>query len=121
MFPAELMSVFSNLLTNAVKAAGDRGSIRASGWARPDGGAILAIENTGVAVDLADSEHWFLPFELTTTDMDSVLGYGMGLGLTITRDILEQHDASIRFVAPSMGYATAIEIQFPGEKESASA
>ena len=62
----------------------------------------------------------FCPFESTTADMDSALGYGMGLGLTITRDILEQYDASIRFVAPSMGYATAIEIQFPGEKESPS-
>lgn len=121
MFPAEVMSVFSNLLTNAVKATGDRGEIRVRGWTRPDGGVVLAMENTGVAVNLADSDRCFLPFELTTAEMDSVLGYGMGLGLTITRDILEQYDASIRFVAPSEGYATAIQIQFPGDKESASA
>jgi hypothetical protein len=71
------------------------------------------VENTGVAVDLADSERWFLPFESTTVEMDSSIGYGMGLGLTITRDVLEQYGATIRFVRPGRRYATAVEIQFP--------
>jgi signal transduction histidine kinase len=117
MFPAELTAVFSNLLTNAVKAAGERGSICATGSDRPVGGATLVIENTGVAVDLADSERWFRPFESTTVNMDSSLGHGMGLGLTITRDVLEQYGATIRFVKPSPGYATAVEVRFPSEKE----
>src|SRR5262249_14396189 len=37
MFAAEITTVFSNLLTNAVKAAGNDGTIRATGQILPDG------------------------------------------------------------------------------------
>ncbi len=112
MFPAELTAVFSNLLTNAVKAAGPAGRIRASG-AKGKEGASVRIENTGVAVKPAEGERWFRPFESTTMAVDPVLGQGMGLGLPITRNILEEYGGSIRFVAPGDGFSTAIEITFP--------
>lgn len=115
MFPAELMTVFSNLLTNAVKAAGEGGTIRAAGEPRPNGGTTVRVENTGAAVDLADAERWFLPFESTAAEMDSNVGYGMGLGLTITRDLLEQYGATVRFVPAGRGFATSVEIRFPDE------
>jgi signal transduction histidine kinase len=112
MFPAELTSVFTNLLTNAIKASPNGGKIRATGRAIETGGISIRIENTGNKIDLEDAERWFAPFESTTTSVDSVLGQGMGLGLTITRNILEQYDCSIAFVKPSPSYATAIEIRF---------
>lgn len=113
MFPAELTAVLLNLLTNAIKGAGDRGKIIASVRNQEDG-VVLRLENTGAAVDLtADPERWFRPFETTTTDVDPLLGQGMGFGLPITRDILDEYGASIKFVPPSKGYATAIEIGFP--------
>jgi signal transduction histidine kinase len=113
MFPAELTTIFSNLLTNAVKAAGDHGEVRA--FANPlEGGRIrIVIENTGVAVDPESGERWFKPFESTTITVDPVLGQGMGLGLPITRSMLEEYGAEIRFTQPSEGYATAVEIIFP--------
>jgi hypothetical protein len=37
----------------------------------------------------------------------------MGLGLPITRSMLEQYGAEIRFVEPSEGFATALSITFP--------
>jgi signal transduction histidine kinase len=113
MFAAEVTTVFSNLLTNAVKAAGEGGTIRGRGGLLPEGGVVVVVENTGVAVDLADAERWFLPFESTTTEVDAALGQGMGLGLTITRDMLEQYGATIRFVATSEDYQTAVEVRFP--------
>jgi signal transduction histidine kinase len=114
MFRAELMSAFTNLLTNAVKAAGVEGSIKAGADTAADGSLRIRIENTGVAVDPIDGERWFKPFESTTVDVDPVLGQGMGLGLGITRDLLSEVGASISFVRPRRGYATAIEIVFPG-------
>ena len=113
MYSAELIAIFSNILTNAVKAAGDGGHLRAVGSVRPDGAVRLRIENTGVAVAIDESERWFRPFESTTTEVDPILGQGMGLGLTITRDILDEYGAKIRFATPSAKYATAIEITFP--------
>ena len=113
MFPAELTVVFSNLLTNAIKAAGHGGRIQARGDEVRDGGCYLVLENTGVRVNPSEAERWFQPFESTTTEMDSTLGQGMGLGLTITRDLLEQYGATIKFVEPGVEFATALEIRFP--------
>jgi len=113
MFPAELTAVFANLLTNAVKAAGENGKILADAERNDDGSISLVVENTGDSVDLEDSEKWFRPFESTTSEVNPVLGQGMGLGLPITRDILEEYGASIEFVEPDDEFATAIEVQFP--------
>ena len=112
MFPAELTTVFANLLTNAVKAVGRDGRIHA-GALEIDERVVVRIQNTGAAVDLADADRWFRPFESTTAEIDPVLGQGMGLGLTITRSVLETYGATVAFVKPDRGYSTAIEIAFP--------
>jgi signal transduction histidine kinase len=113
MFPAELTVIFSNLLTNAVKAASENGVIRASGRVDAEGHVILRLENTGTPIELEDAERWFRPFESTTLETDPVLGQGMGMGLPITRNMLEEYGASIQFVPASRGFATAVEIVFP--------
>lgn len=112
MFPAELTTIFANLLTNAVKGARENGRIGAS--SATDGGILrVRIQNTGVSVNLDEAERWFEPFESTTQEVNPVLGQGMGLGLTITRRILDYYGITIKFVAPDSAYATAIEMVFP--------
>ena len=113
MFPAEATMLFSNLLTNAVKAAGTNGKVYAHGRPSKDGGTVVRIENTGIEVDPADGERWFRPFESGSAVSDPKLGYGMGLGLPITRQMLEEYGAEITFVKPQARYATAVEIVFP--------
>jgi len=112
LFPAELVAILSNLLSNAIKFMGETGRVRISGGTE-GGRFILRIENTGDKVDLQSSERWFEPFRSTTTSVDEALGQGMGLGLTITRSLVDEYGGTIRFVAPSPGYATAIEVEFP--------
>jgi signal transduction histidine kinase len=114
MFRAELMAVFANLLTNAIKAAGDRGRIVASAYLSDANSSVFRLENTGIAVQLNEADRWFEPFQSTTPTVDPVLGQGMGLGLTITRTVLEQYGATIAFVEPTsaFGMKTAIEIDF---------
>lgn len=116
MFPAEIIAVLTNLLTNAIKAAGADGRIRVSAI-RSKECATLLMENTGAAIDLGDSERWFRPFESTTSDVDPVLGQGMGLGLTITRRMLESYGSTIAFVTPEPPYASAVQVVFPAGTE----
>ncbi len=117
MFPAELAAVFTNLLSNAVKAAGREGRIEATARAESDGSVHLLVQNTGVAVDLEQAETWFRPFESTTAEVEPALGQGMGLGLPITRRMLDDYGAEIRFVRPvDESFATAIQITFPGNR-----
>jgi signal transduction histidine kinase len=114
MFSAELTAVFSNLLTNAVKAAGDGGRVAATAERdEVSRSVVVRIQNTGVRVASGD-EKWFRPFESTTVrEIDPVLGQGMGLGLPITRSILEDYRATIRFAEAEQGFETAIEVRFP--------
>jgi|JI10StandDraft_1071094.scaffolds.fasta_scaffold13447_3 signal transduction histidine kinase len=114
MFRAELMAIFTNLLTNAVKAAGTDGFITANAELSAEGELRVRVENTGETVDPAEGERWFRAFESTTVQLDPVLGQGMGLGLGITRDLLAEVGATISFVRPRKGAATALEIVFPG-------
>lgn len=116
IFPAELTAIFTNLLSNAIKAAGRDGRIHVSASSENDGTVHIVMQNTGVAVDLEDAENWFRPFESTTSEVDPVLGQGMGLGLPITRRMLEEYGAEVRFVQPlETAFATAIQVTFPGE------
>jgi signal transduction histidine kinase len=112
LFPAELAAIISNLLSNAIKFSGRNGRLRLV--AEEDDLAIrLRVENTGTAVDLRSAERWFEPFRSTTADVDESLGQGMGLGLTITRSLLDEYGGRIYFVPPSSIYATAIEVELP--------
>jgi signal transduction histidine kinase len=110
MFPAEVSAIFSNLLGNAVKFAGTNGTVRTNA-AIDEGELVIRMENTGEAVDLKTAEKWFEPFKSTTAEVDETLGQGMGLGLTITRSLLDEYGGSIAFVPPSKGFATAVEVR----------
>ncbi len=110
MLPSELTIIWVNLLTNAIKFCEAGGRIRASGRGQPRGQVELLLENTGSAVDLEKAEELFRPFVSTTTDVDELLGKGMGLGLSITRRLLADNGGDIIFVAPSPGFASAVKV-----------
>lgn len=112
MFPAEVSAVFSNLLSNAIKFAGDHGKISVSARIEEQE-LLIRVENTGDAVDLRKADRWFEPFRSTTADVDDTLGQGMGLGLTVTRSLLEEYGGAISFVPPSKRFATAIQLRIP--------
>jgi signal transduction histidine kinase len=112
MFPAEIVVVFSNLLSNAVKAASPNGRVTADGLVAETKHVVVTISNTGVAVPKVEGERWFRPFESTTTQADPVLGQGMGLGLPITRALLEEYSSTIAFVEPPQGYSTSVQVSF---------
>lgn len=114
MFPAEVTLIFSNLLSNAVKASDVNGSILASAEKTQDG-IIVFLSNTGKKVNVPKAEKWFRPFESTSTSVSPLLGQGMGMGLPLTRNMIEEYGGSVKFVNPVDGYSTTIEVFFPAD------
>jgi signal transduction histidine kinase len=115
IFGPELTLILTNLFTNAIKAAGVNGRIKIKSLDDEDA-LCVRIENTGEAVELSSSEKWFRPFESNTSDPDPVLGRGMGMGLPITRNMVESYGGEITFVKPSPTYKTAVLFTLPRKK-----
>lgn len=112
MFPAEIMIMLTNLLTNAVKNAAEGGHIWIDG--RDLENALeVTVSNDGAAVNLEDAERWFLPFESTTTVVDDVLGQGLGLGLPIVRALTDDYRGDVRFIEPTHGPGTSVKVILP--------
>ncbi|MEV8375206.1 ATP-binding protein [Kribbella sp. NPDC056861] len=112
IFKSELQGILTNLLTNAIKAAGQDGQVQVDA-SENSSGMHLVVQNTGASVDPTEAEGWFVPYASSSVAVDPVLGQGMGLGLPITRDLVSEYGGTVRFVEPGDGFATAIEVVIP--------
>ncbi|MFI8524882.1 ATP-binding protein [Promicromonospora sukumoe] len=116
MFAAELNVILTNLLSNAIKAAsrgGESGRVVRASASKEAGRIVVRVENTGDAVKIEDGERWFKPFETTTSEVDEALGQGLGLGLPLTRRIIEEYGGEIYFAEPDPAMATCVEFWLP--------
>lgn len=122
-FPAELRQVFLNLIGNAVQAMPDGGmlcvSVReATDWTRePLRGTAISILDTGAGIQPEDAEKIFQPFFSTKSTK------GTGLGLWISKGIVQKYDGRISFRSHRRGEscATCFRVFFPGAPANTSA
>lgn len=95
-FPGELRQVFSNLLLNAVEAAGDHGRIcflvsNSRDWRRPgQHGVRVTVIDNGPGIAPRHRRHLFQPFFTTKGEK------GTGLGLWLSSRIVQKHGGHIR-------------------------
>lgn len=113
---AEWSALFQNVLINAMNAMLDqeRRLVHISSHADAKRRTIR-LEDTGVGVDIAESDRLFEPFvrALEISRERRMLGLGgSGVGLTIVRMIAENRGCRAAFVEPSEGFATAFELQW---------
>jgi PAS domain S-box-containing protein len=98
-YPAELRQVFSNLIINAAEAAGPGGGVWVSvvpetegtghGSLRPAAGALVRIRDDGPGIAPEVRGNLFQPFFTTKGEG------GTGLGLWVSRGIVNKHGGSI--------------------------
>ncbi len=107
-----LRQVVDNLLGNAVKYSPDGGRITVR--LRPVGGsAELTVSDTGIGVSPEDREQMFTRLYRTTRARDRAIP-GSGLGLALSRAVVERHHGTIE-LAPHEGPGTTIMIRLPLE------
>jgi PAS domain S-box-containing protein len=94
-FPAELRQVFTNLISNAIDAAGPKGRIRirmehAEAEELHGAGAIVEITDNGVGIPTDLLPKLFQPFFTTKG------ATGTGLGLWVSMGIVQKHGGAIK-------------------------
>lgn len=94
-FPAELRQVITNVIVNAIDAAGPRGRIRvrietAQSEEFRSAGAMIEIADSGAGVTDSASGRIFQPFFTTKGE------HGTGLGLWVSMGIVQKHGGTIR-------------------------
>jgi signal transduction histidine kinase len=105
-----LVQVFVNLLGNAVKFT-PTGEIRVSATAAADR-ATVTVSDTGIGIEPAALPHVFEPFRQGDGGINRRYG-GAGLGLAITRRIVELHGGTIE-VESRPGQGTRFTVRLPG-------
>jgi signal transduction histidine kinase len=88
--PAAFRQLLLNLLDNAVKYGPERGVVTVEVLHRPEGGARVAVSDAGPGVPPADRERIWRPFERGEGARRHAAG-GSGIGLTLVRQIAEEH------------------------------
>jgi two-component system CheB/CheR fusion protein len=106
---ARLQQVFWNLLKNAIKftEAGGRIVIQTT---EADHRLRIAFRDTGIGIEPAVLPHIFEPFEQGEKAITRHFG-GLGLGLTISRRLLELHAGTVRAESPGRGQGSTLIVE----------
>jgi len=103
--PVRVREVVSNLVVNALRAMPDGGALRVRtllerSW------AIVEIKDTGMGIPPEEIDHVFERFKKGSASA------GSGLGLTISRDLVEAHGGTIRLESVS-SVGTRVVVRLP--------
>lgn len=107
--PNQVRQILINLLTNAVHATPRQGSITVR-IDKDDAGTILAVSDTGKGIPKENMDKIFEPFF-----SDKPPGEGTGLGLFVTREIVDKLGGAIE-VQSRVGVGTTITLNIPTQK-----
>jgi signal transduction histidine kinase len=106
---ARIAQVLNNLLSNAIKYSPGGGPVRVEAGSTADG-VWVAVHDSGVGVAPSERESIFEPFRRGATHRSGIPG--VGLGLSVSRRILEAHGGSIQ-VESEPGHGATFRIRLP--------
>ena len=116
--PRRLRQALLNLLSNAVKFTPDGGSVTVRAELDPDRRVVIAIADTGVGIAPADLERVMEPFVQARQPVGNRSRAGTGLGLPLTRMLVELHDGTLTLDS-TLGKGTVATLRFPPERTRA--
>jgi signal transduction histidine kinase len=111
---AKIRQIILNLLTNAVKFTPSGGRIRVTAGLGAEGQLDIEVRDTGVGIKSGD-----IPKVLTrfgqSEEVSQTSGRGAGLGLSITKSLVELHGGTFEIVSRK-GRGTRAIVRLPKER-----
>ncbi|MDY7229166.1 ATP-binding protein [Hyalangium rubrum] len=106
-----LDQLLTNLIENAVRYSPPDAPIQVR--VRPEGsGALLEVEDRGIGIPPENLSHLFMPFYRAPNAAKHYAG-GLGLGLSICREIVERHHGTLRATSAGVGQGTCFSAFLP--------
>lgn len=110
----KLRQILLNLLSNAAKFTPSGGTISLSLSGQEDGGVHVLVSDTGIGMSSDDIVQAMEPFGQVDSTLERKYE-GAGLGLPITKALVEMHDGSVDVRSePDVG--TTIILRFPSSR-----
>src|SRR5579862_2182657 len=107
----QLQQILMNLMLNAIEAMKDGGgALTISSGSNSEGHLMVSISDTGVGLQADSADRIFDPFHTTKPQ-------GTGMGLTITRSIVESYGGKVWFTA-NQGPGVTFHFTLPGAVEA---
>ena len=107
-----LQQVFWNLLTNAVKFTSPGGRVAASVRRVGEDGVEVAVIDSGEGISADFLPFVFEPFRQADAGLARSHG-GLGLGLAISRQLVELHGGTIRAKSAGVGHGATFVVRLP--------
>jgi signal transduction histidine kinase/ActR/RegA family two-component response regulator len=109
--PVRMAQVFSNLINNAAKYT-ERGGRIAVRAARSGEGVEVSVRDTGIGIAPENLERVFEMFSQVTSALERSQG-GLGIGLALTRGLVEMHGGTIAASSGGIGCGSAFTVTLP--------
>jgi signal transduction histidine kinase len=101
----QIFRAVQNLVSNAIQAFPDRGGLVRVGWGCRDDRVVIEVRDNGCGIPPDKLESIFNPY-FTTKEGSG----GMGIGLFITKKVIENHAGTISITnAPDSGAIACVE------------
>ncbi len=108
--PDLIREAIVNLMSNAMRYTSADGWILVTvAYDRPE--VIISVQDTGIGIAKEDISRIFTRFWRSSASRERVSG-GLGVGLAITKEIVDQHNGTIT-VESELGKGTTFSIRFP--------
>lgn len=110
---SRIVHILGNLISNAIKYTPEGGTIRVSyaeGGASHPGQVVVSVNDTGCGIDPDDQQRIFEKFTQATVHRGA--RDGVGLGLTIAKQLVEQHGGKI-WLESQWGKGTTFYFSLP--------
>jgi signal transduction histidine kinase len=111
---AKLRQILINLLSNAFKFTPAGGKVSLTVARERDGGVAFSIADTGIGITPEQMALVMTPFGQADSRLARKYG-GMGLGLPLTRRLVELHDGTLE-IASRPDEGTVVTARFPPER-----
>jgi len=109
-----LKQVLLNLMTNAVKFTPAGGTLTVESWSNDLDGYVFRFRDTGIGIAPEDIPMVLTPFGQVESAI-SRIQQGTGLGLPLTKSIVELHGGSFELQS-EVGVGTTVTLSFPARR-----